>query len=162
MIVRIRQINYRENLVAKPPYPLVPEPTQSSWIERHPYWKIPAGFLLLVLFVAGVLVLVEVAFQHSAVSKQATAMARANPQAQQLLGEPIGVGIILGNIHINGSAGHADLAIPISGPKGKGVIHAVANERAEIWRFTVLRISIEGQGEPIDLLSAQPPPGREF
>jgi hypothetical protein len=149
--------------VTKPPYPLIPEPTQKSWIERHPHWKIPAGFLLLVLFVAGVLVLVEVAFQNSEVSKQAAAIARANPQVRQLLGEPITVGtIILGNIHINGSAGHAELAIPISGPKGKGVIHAVANERAEVWRFAFLRVSIEGLGEPIGLLPAQPPPGREF
>jgi Cytochrome oxidase complex assembly protein 1 len=81
---------------------------------------------------------------------------------QQLLGEPISVGIILGNIHINGSVGHADLTIPISSPNGKGVIHAVANERADVWRFVFLRVSIEGQGEPIDLLSGQLPSGREF
>ena len=149
--------------MTKPPYPLIPEPVQKSWIERHPHWKILVGFLLLVLFVAGVLVLVEVAFQNSEVSKQAAAIARGNPQVRQLLGEPITVGrIILGNIHINGSAGHAELAIPISGPKGKGVIHAVANERAEVWRFAFLQVDVDGQGEPIDLLSVQPSPLREF
>jgi hypothetical protein len=135
---------------------------RKSWLERHPHWKILVGFVVLVLFVAGVLTLVEVAFQHSEVSQQATAMARANPQVQQLLGEPIGVGIILGNIHINGSAGHADLAIPISGPKGKGAIHAVANKRGEAWRYVFLQVNVKGQSEVIDLLSAQPPPDRAF
>jgi hypothetical protein len=136
---------------------------QKSWLERRPYWKIPAGFLMLLLFAAGVLTLVEVAFQHSEVSKQAAARARENPRVSQLLGEPIVVGrIILGNIHIKGSVGHADLAIPISGPNGKGVIRAVANKRAEGWRFTFLQVDVDGQDRPIDLLSAQPPPGREF
>jgi hypothetical protein len=129
---------------------------RKSWLERHPRWKIPVGFLLLILFGAGVLLLVEVAFQHSEVSREAVAVAQANPRVRQLLGEPITVGkIILGNIHINGSAGHAELTIPISGPKGKGVIHAIANERAEVWRFAFLQVDVDGKGEPIDLLPAQ-------
>ena len=118
---------------------------------------------MLLLFVAGVLTLVEVAFHHSEVSKQAVARARENPKVSQLLGEPIVVGrIILGNIHIKGSVGHADLAIPISGPNGKGVIRAVANKRAEVWRFTFLQVDINGQGEAVNLLPVQLPLEREF
>jgi len=151
------------NSVAKPPYPLIPEPVQKSWLERNPLWKIPAGFLVLLLFAGGVLFLVEIAFQHSDVSIQAAARARENPQVRQLLGEPIVVGrIILGNIHINGSVGHAELTIPISGPNGKGVIRAVANKRGEDWRFALLRVDIDRQSEAVDLLSIQPSPLREF
>jgi hypothetical protein len=133
-----------------------------NWLERHPRWKIAAGLLLLTLFGTGVLLLVELAFQHSEVSRQAEAIAGTNPQVRQLLGEPIAVGeIILGNIHINGSVGHAELTIPISGPRGEGVIHAVANRRDEGWRFAVLQVDVEGKSESIDLLTGEPA-GRIF
>jgi Cytochrome oxidase complex assembly protein 1 len=149
--------------MTKPPYPLIPEPMQKSWLERNPLWKIPAGFLVLLLFTAGILILVECAFHHSEVSIQAAARARENPQVRQLLGEPIVVGItILGNIHINGNVGHADLTIPISGPNGKGVIRAVANKCAGEWCFALLRVDINGRSEAIDLQLVQPPSLREF
>jgi hypothetical protein len=69
---------------------------------------------------------------------------------------------ISGQLHGNGSTGNADLSIPISGPKGKGSLRAVAYQRGGVWRFTSLQVSSEGQPGSIDLLSVQPPAERDF
>jgi len=57
----------------------------------------------------------------------------------------------------NGSTGDANLSIPISGPKAKGSIRAVAQSTG-VWRFTYLQVSIDGQrGKP---RSVVPPTAR--
>jgi hypothetical protein len=45
-----------------------------------------------------------------------------------------------------------NFAIPIAGPRGKGRIRVVAYKN-EVWRFTLLQVYVEGQLQPIDLLS---------
>ena len=60
-----------------------------------------------------------------------------------------------GNINVNGSSGHADLSIPIFGPKGKGKIYAVARKSAGVWQFQTLQVEVEGQPERIDLLQKE-------
>lgn len=151
----------------KPPYPLHPEPMRKSWLEHRPLWKIPLGCLTLLFLIAvfGLLTMaiITTSFRSSDVYKQVLAKAVENQQVRDLVGEPIRAAwLISGELHVNGSTGNANLSIPISGPRGKGVIRVVAFKSEGVWRFTYLQVKIEGQNESIDLLSVQPPPERDF
>jgi hypothetical protein len=148
--------------MSTPPYPVHPEPMNKSWLERNPLWKIPFGCLtLLVLLAAFSLFLMTVitsSFRHSDVYKQAIAQATANPQVRKQIGEPIKPDwLISGQLNVSGSSGKATLIIPISGSRGRGRIHAVAQKGGEGWRFTYLQVELANQSAGIDLLSIQPP-----
>jgi hypothetical protein len=56
-----------------------------------------------------------------------------------------------GNTNVNGASGDADLSIPISGPKGKGTIFAVAKKSGGEWTYSKLNVKIDSTGETIDL-----------
>jgi hypothetical protein len=138
---------------------------QKSWLERNPGWKIPLGCLTLVLLMslsgAGIATVIVTSFHRSDVYQQAMAIATKNPQVRKRVGEPIRASwLISGSMNVNGSTGNANILIPISGPRGKGVIHAVA-AKSGVWRFSWLQVSIEGQSD-IDLLSVSPPAERDF
>jgi hypothetical protein len=148
--------------MSTPPYPLRPEPMRRGWLEQHPRWKIPAGCLILILLLAGfatvVLTAITTSFHNSEVYKQATVRATENSQVLAALGEPIQFAwIVSGQLNVNGSTGSANLAIPISGSRARGTIHAVAYKSGGVWRFTQLDVSLAGSSASIDLLSTQPP-----
>ena len=135
---------------------------QKSWLERRPLWKIPLGcFTLLLLIGVSILVLftvVTASFRNSNVYKLALAKASENSQVRELIGEPIRAGwLISGQMNVSGSSGNANLLIPVSGPRGKGAIRAVARKSAGVWLFTCLQVTITGQPASIDLLSTQSP-----
>jgi len=145
-----------------PPYPLRPEPAQKRWLDRHSLWKIPLGcltlFLLLAVFLAVLFTVIMTSFRSSDVYKQAVARAAASPEVRTEIGEPIRAArLISGHLNVSGSTGNADLSIPISGPRGKGVIRAVAAKSEGVWHFTVLQVNVEGHAESIDLLPTQSP-----
>jgi len=146
----------------KAPYPLRPQLMKRSWLETHPRWKIPLGFVIL-LFLIGVVgtAVVSVAMasiHHSEVYKQAIARASQNTEVRSQIGEPIAVGwFISGELHVNGSAGNANLSIPISGSKGKGTIRLVAFKSGGVWRFSWLQVEVAGAANSINLLLLSPP-----
>jgi hypothetical protein len=140
---------------------------KKSWIERNPNWKIPLGCLTLLVVIGGfVLALMSIimaSFHGSDVYKQALAKASENPQVREQIGEPILAGwLTSGQLNVSGSTGNADLSIPISGPRGKGMIRAIASKSGGVWRFTRLQVNVDGQSSSIDLLSVRPPAEREF
>jgi hypothetical protein len=140
----------------------VPAP-QGSWWTRNWKWFVPVGCLTLILlfclFVGAIFALVMGSMKSSDAYKQAVAKARANPNVVEKLGTPIAEGyLVSGNINVQNDTGDCDLQIPISGPKGKAVIHAVAHKSAGKWEYSRLTIAIEGQRE-LDLLG--PEPGQE-
>jgi hypothetical protein len=140
---------------------------KKSRLERNPYWKIPLGCLTLIfliaLFVVILMTVITTSFRNSDVYKQALAQAASNSQVREQIGEPLKPAwLISGQLNISGSTGNANLSIPISGPKGKGAIRAVANKTGGVWRFTYLQVSVDGQPASIDLLSIQPPAERDF
>lgn len=130
-------------------------------MERHPLWKIPIGclilFLLMGVFGSVVITAVVTSFRSSDVYKQAIASATESVQVREQVGEPIKAAwFITGQLNVNGSTGNANLAIPISGPKGKGLIRAVARKNG-VWKFTCLEVDIQGQPGKVDLLLVQTP-----
>ncbi|MGH9669098.1 MAG: cytochrome c oxidase assembly factor Coa1 family protein [Terriglobales bacterium] len=140
----------------------VPAP-QPGWWSRNWKWFVPVGCLTLILlfclFIGLIFSVVLTSMKSSDAYKQAVAKARANPTVVEKLGTPIEEGLfVTGNINVQNNSGDADLQIPISGPKGKAVIHAVARKSAGTWEYSRLTIAIEGQPE-LDLLG--PGPGQE-
>jgi len=140
---------------------------QKSWLERHPHWKIPLGFLtllvLIIVFGGVVMTIVTTTFRNSDVYREAVTRAGADAQVLEQMGEPIQAAwLISGDLHVSGSTGNANLSIPVSGSRGKGVIRAVASKTGGVWRFTYLQVQVNGRSEPIDLLSVQPPAERDF
>ena len=139
----------------------VPAP-QPNWWSRNWKWFVPAGCLTLILlfclFIGLIFTIVMGSMKSSDAYKQAVAKARANPTVVAKLGTPIAEGyFVSGNINVQNNSGNADLQIPISGPKGKAVIHAVASKSAGKWEYSRLTVTIEGQPE-LDLLEPEPSP----
>jgi hypothetical protein len=136
-------------------------PQERSWWSRNWKWFVPAG-CLSALILAGVVVAVVVflilgtVFGHiksSDVYQRALAEARANPTVVNALGAPIKDGRFpSGSLSTSGSSGTADLSIPLSGPKGKGTLYAVATRSAGEWSFSQLAVTIKATGQRIDLL----------
>ena len=94
--------------------------------------------------------------KSSDVYKDALATAQTHPAVVQALGSPIKAGIfVMGSMNTSGSSGQADLAIPISGPKGKGTIYAVASKSTGRWTFSKLAVEIKATKERIDLIESR-------
>jgi hypothetical protein len=111
-----------------------------------------AGFIVLILAIVFGMI------KSSDAYNDALAMARANPHVEDALGSPIEAGLLVaGNINVSGSSGSADLAIPVSGPDGKGTIYVVASKSAGRWTFRKLVVDIEATGERIDLIEDRLP-----
>lgn len=84
--------------------------------------------------------------------KMAVARAKMDQRVISALGAPISEGWFLsGKTNVNSGSGDADLSIPISGPKGKGTIYAVATKSAGDWTYSKLVVKIDSTGETIDL-----------
>jgi hypothetical protein len=118
---------------------------------------VPTGCCLVPLILGGafatfIILVVFGAMKQSDAYKMAVARAKADPRVTSALGTPIEEGWYLsGNTNVNGSSGDADLSIPISGPKGKGTIYAVATKSGGQWSYSKLQVKIDSSGETIDL-----------
>src|SRR5207245_4241592 len=107
--------------------------------------------LLGVIFAVSTLFVVLSAMKSSDAYKAALARAKADQRVIGKLGNPIHDGMfITGTASVSGASGKADLAIPISGPKGKATIYAVGTKSAGDWTFSKLAVQADG-GETIDL-----------
>jgi hypothetical protein len=128
-----------------------------GWWSRNWKWFVPTGCCLTPLVLGGAFVVFLVvvifgALKQTDVYKMAVARAKADPRVTAALGNPIEEGWYLsGKTNVNGSSGDADLSIPISGPKGKGTIYAVATKFAGQWSYSKLVVKIDSTGETIDL-----------
>jgi hypothetical protein len=111
------------------------------------------GFLIVVLFVI---------IGDSDVSKLAFAAANTNRAVTERLGQPIKRGFFIsGTIEISGPSGHADISIPVKGPKGEATIYAVAQKRAGLWKFETLEIAFDDGSPRMNLLKVEgSPPAR--
>ena len=146
--------------------PPLPQP---NWWYRNWKWFVPvlavtgmalfAGFFALIFsFVFGIL-------RSAEPYQTAMTRARADAQVRAALGEPIKDGyFITGSINDSGAQGMANMAIPISGPRGKGQVYVVAHKKLGEWRYETLAAKVSGQ-PPIDLRTTQesetPPSGED-
>jgi hypothetical protein len=137
------------------PPPSAPQTPPKSWWSRNWKWFVPTGCLTLIaLFVGFVLCIVFFVFsgiKSSDAYKTALERAKNDRRVVAALGSPIKDGLVpTGKTNGNGPSGEADIAIPISGPKGKATIYAVGTKSAGKWEFSKLAVQIDG-GEMLDL-----------
>jgi hypothetical protein len=143
--------------------PLTQPPTpKPNWWKRNWKWFVPLGCftvaLLFLAFVGSILVIVFSAMKSTDVYKEALARAKADPTVIEALGSPIKDGFLVsGNTNVNGASGDSNLAIPISGPKGKGTIYVSANKLLGQWNYSGLVVEIGQTHERIDLLQRSTP-----
>ncbi len=133
--------------------PLAGVPVQAP--EKQPllgkHWRrglaVAAGLAVLIL------IFVTVLLGDSDASKMAFAAAQASPTVRQRLGESIKEGLFVsGSIEISGPSGHADISIPISGPRGKATVYAVARKSADVWTLDILQVAFGDEAGRVDLL----------
>ncbi|MCD6406177.1 MAG: hypothetical protein J7M19_10155 [Planctomycetes bacterium] len=125
-------------------------------------WFVPVltvgAIVVSVGFCIGIAYLFFGLMKSSNAYKGAVARASESSAVTAMLGSPVKAGFFLsGNISLSGSSGQADLAIPISGPKGKGVIYVEATKSAGKWTFTKLAVRIKDSRQHIDLLAEEEP-----
>lgn len=114
-----------------------------------------ALLVLAVILCLGVLLgLAASAVRNSDVCAQALAKASASAKVRGLLGTPLRQGwTFTGGITITGTTGSATVTFPISGPKGEATVRAEATMNKGAWILTILVVTPERTGKPIDLLA---------
>jgi len=136
-----------------PPVPAATPPPKSGGCLKWGLIGCGVVILLGVAFCAALVFFVFGAMKRSPVYKQAVARAQSDPRVQAVLGTPIEPGWwSSGSVHYENGNGDADMTIPISGPKGKGRIHATATIEDGNLKFQRLSMKPES-GDRIDLLS---------
>ena len=140
---------------------------QRSWWQRNWIWIVPAGCLglvaALVALVGAVVILVFTGIRSSGVYQEAVQLARDNPRVIDALGAPIEVGLLVsGSIHVSGSSGDAELAIPLHGASNRGTLRVVARREGGRWLFEQAEVEVRGREDPIDLLSVGEPADRKL
>ena len=133
------------------------QPPRPNWWGRNWKWFVPTGCLGMLVLVAGfIFIIISIVFgamKSSDAYKTALARAKADPRVVSALGSPITDGFLVGgSTNVSGTSGHADVTVPISGPKGKGTIYFVAEKFAGKWTFSKLMVEVADTGKRIDLI----------
>jgi hypothetical protein len=134
-------------------------PRQGFW-KRNWKWMVPVGCLSVMgccgCGAGAIVVGVFGVMKQSDVYQQALAEVRKDPEVANALGRPIEAGWWLtGNIQTSGSSGHADIAVPVSGPKAGGTMYVRAVKQGSRWKFTRLAVEVDGRREQIDVLHGE-------
>jgi hypothetical protein len=140
------------------PPPVAAPPAKKSGCLK--WGLIGCGSLIVLggIFVVVLVVVVFGAMKKSDVYKEALSRAQNSPAVQAALGTPIEAGMLVsGSFNVDATGGHATLDFPISGPKGKGVVHVVATKSGDKWEYNTMTVKPEN-GPIIDLLAGMSPP----
>lgn len=140
---------------AQPP-PLHSAAPTRNWWERNWKWFLPTLLVTGLLCFTGFCVLlfgmINSMMKSSEPYQTAMQRAQAQPQVIAALGEPIKAGyFIQGNIGTQGSRGSADLAIPLSGPRGEATLYVVGEQTAGQWHYELMVVRVDGQDRAIEL-----------
>lgn len=135
-----------------------------SWWDRNWKWLVPVGCLSLVVLAAAFAAFVGAiafgAIRSTEPWAHAVARAKASPGVVEALGTPVEPGFFVsGKVDVTGPSGTASLAIPVSGPKGKGTIYVEATKAAGAWTYGTLLVRVKGSDAVIDLRGDGDDPG---
>lgn len=133
---------------------------QPNWFSRNWKWLVPVGCLVPLMccgvFGLGTYVAVSQVIQNSGAYKGAIAQVNANAEVAATLGTPVTPGFGLsGSVKENNESGSADFSVPITGSKGEGSMHVVAQRRNGQWAYST--ITVTAGGKTIDVLESAPP-----
>lgn len=128
--------------------------THRSWFSRNWRWLVPTFLIVFVILPILLIASIFAAMKNSDAAKESVLRAQRNALVVEQLGTPIEEGwMVSGSISTSTTSGDADLAVPISGPKGRGKIFVTARKSAGAWEYQVMLAAIEGSDHRIDLLS---------
>ncbi len=131
------------------------EKPRRGWLRDH--WKLALA-VWLGLILSGA-ILAFVLLHNSDATKLAITMAESNPMVVERLGHPIKAGwFVSGSVEFTTDSGHAELTIPLSGPKGSGTLYTEARKRAGLWHLEMLQFGDPGSSERLDLLPTDTTP----
>ena len=125
---------------------LVPQP---SWWKRNWKWVVPVGgcftlIILAVIAIGSIFYGVTNALEDSQPYEFALEKINTDGDLVNALGAPIEKdGMISGNWNYVNGQKSAKMTIPISGPKGSGVLYIEATGEGEDWTYHVIRVDIE-------------------
>jgi hypothetical protein len=145
------------------PAPLPPALTlPKSWFSRNWKWLVPTVVLGLVLLMAvavgALLTFVFGLLKSSEPYQHAVATASSNQDVVRELGSPVTPGwYVSGSVSVSDASGEANLSIPLNGSLRHGTVYVIAKKIDGIWTYTKLRIVVEGNESPIELLQTPPP-----
>ncbi len=128
--------------------------SQRSWLRRN--WKLALIIWLAVCASGAILgfAIASFATSTSEVTIKAFDIAQRNTTLQKTLGSPLHRGrFVSGSIETTPASGHAELAIPVSGPNGGGTLYVEAHKQAGLWKLDLLQFGSKDSDERTDLLS---------
>ena len=118
--------------------------------------------MLFAIFVFTIIFTVFGAIKSTDAYKTALARAKADPRVTEAIGTPIKDSwYVVGKSEVSGGSGTAELAIPISGPKGKATIYCSSSKDTGQWKFNKLNVKIEATSQIIDLSDRKPKANEE-
>lgn len=133
-----------------------------DWFTRNWKWLVPSVLVLGgACFVGGLLLAVQALMRNSEPYQHGLARANASSTAVANLGSPLKPGWMpSGEIKVTGGGGgYVDLAIPLSGSKGKGTLYVIGKRRLSKWEYDVLELYVEREPPlKIDLLKEKVDP----
>ena len=110
--------------------------------------------ILAILGIIGCIVLGVVvvgAMKSTDAYKEARDRAIHDPRVIELLGSPVEPSMFAwGSVHVDNDGGKASIFFPISGPKGKAIVHAEATRGVNGWTYSEL--TVQQKNATIDLL----------
>jgi hypothetical protein len=130
---------------------VVTQKSRPGWLRVH--WKLVVS-VWLGLSLAGAVAAFSL-MTNSDAAKLSVATAESNAILSEKLGWPMKTGwFISGKIEVNPAGGHAELAIPISGPKSHGTLYSESRKRAGVWKLDLLEFADKQSGEHVNLLAS--------
>ncbi|MFM9942480.1 MAG: cytochrome c oxidase assembly factor Coa1 family protein [Hyphomicrobiaceae bacterium] len=119
-----------------------------GWVK----WAL-LSVLLVVSLPAGCTYWVLSSLNNIEATQMAVAEAGRHPAVIAKLGTPLTRGrFVAGSFEVRNSEGSADLAIPVSGPKGAGTLYAKATRTAGRWMLDQLRLAPDDGSSSITIL----------
>jgi hypothetical protein len=131
--------------------PPAPPPQKSGCLK----WVAIGCSIILVLGCAALIALFVFVFsviKRSDVYREALSRSTSDPRVIEVLGTPIEQGWwVTGNVNLQNNTGNANIDFPISGPKGKAQVHAVATRENDAWTYSAITVKPD-VGAEIDVL----------
>jgi hypothetical protein len=146
---------------APPTPPPLPPRAPTDWWGRNWKWFVPLICVVALTAIGGFVAAMFGYIKSSEAYTGAMARVRSNPAVAAALGVPIKDAYFMsGNISVNGATGAADLAIPLSGPKGGGSLFVQESKRLGVWHFDRMIVEVDATRQRIDLSESMDPPVR--
>ncbi|MFL6336893.1 MAG: cytochrome c oxidase assembly factor Coa1 family protein [Pyrinomonadaceae bacterium] len=147
-------------------FPRTPQqPQQKGCLGRNWKWMLPVGCLGLIFagvaLIGGIVFVAMSAIKSSEVYQGALKVAQTHPAAVERLGQPVKDGwFVQGNVKLDAGGGHADLQVPVSGPKNSGTLYVSAVSTDGTWMYERLDLAVGGETTSLlDRNVVQPPSG---